>query len=121
MKELTSFVYRLYYPGYDQCYIGQARVPEMRYKCHIGKLQRNSHQNKYIQAFYNETGLLPLMEILIEVELPVIDAVEQFYIGKYIRLLGIKCFNIKYNPMIDNHNENKYIDNQSFIKYIKNY
>lgn len=61
---MTCGIYKLSFPGYSKCYIGQSVNIEQRFSNHIYRLKNNTHNYK-VQEVYTNHGL-PTLEIILE-------------------------------------------------------
>lgn len=80
---MTCGIYHLKFVGdTSNGYIGQSTNIEIRFQQHIGKLKRDTHDNKKIYAAYKAYGL-PKLEILTECDPHELDILESEAISVY--------------------------------------
>lgn len=120
---MTIGIYKLNFK--NTFYIGQSLNIEKRISNHIWMLKSNRHPNKYMQEEYNNTLILPNVEILIECSSKELSDLESYYIEKYnAKYLGSNILNSNITVLHgDNHPACKYTNNtiiSIFLDIVKN-
>lgn len=54
-SENTFFVYRIFFKDTGFCYIGSTKIPKRRLDGHLRRLSQGIHDNKKLQAIFNQT------------------------------------------------------------------
>ena len=78
---MTTGIYQLNFSN-GTFYIGQAQNIATRYAEHIEKMRVGQHTKK-IQRVFDDTGIVPTLEILVDCHEDFLDLFESFYIHKH--------------------------------------